>query len=122
MSSYVFIDSRVQDSASLLAGLASDAIVIFLDPLQDGLAQIALAVKGVSGLDAIHIISHGSAGALYLGDTVLTSENLDQYARSFAIEFDVNSNEAGKRYLHVDGDQHQRCANTRQPDCRSERD
>jgi Ca2+-binding RTX toxin-like protein len=79
MSSYVFVDSRVQDYVTLLAGLAPDTEVIVLDSMQDGVTQIAHALEGVTDLDAIHIISHGSEGVLYLGDTVLTGDNLSHY-------------------------------------------
>jgi hypothetical protein len=36
-------------------------------------------LQGRSGIDAIHIISHGSQGALYLGSTLLNSSNLADY-------------------------------------------
>jgi uncharacterized delta-60 repeat protein len=80
MSSYVFIDTRVQNWEQLLAGFASDVQVVLLDPARDGITQIAQALEGVTNLDAIHIISHGSQGMLYLGDSVLTSDNLDYYS------------------------------------------
>ena len=52
MSSYVFIDSRVRDIASLLAGFAPDTQVILLEPTQNGVAQIAAALTGVTDLAA----------------------------------------------------------------------
>ena len=79
MFTYVFIDSRVSTIENLQAGIAPDAAVVLLDPLQDGLAQIAQALAGVTDLDAIHIVSHGAQGALYLGDAVLTGDNLALY-------------------------------------------
>jgi hypothetical protein len=41
--------------------------VFILDGESDGLAQMAAYLQGRSGIDAIHVISHGSQGALYLG-------------------------------------------------------
>ena len=79
MSSYVFIDSRVRNYDLLLASLAPDTQVVILDSAHDGIEQIAAVLEGVTELDAIHIISHGSEGTLYLGDTVLTSDNLTEY-------------------------------------------
>ena len=84
MYSYVFIDSRVRDIARLLAGLAPDTQVILLEPTQDGIAQITQALTGVTDLDSIHIISHGTEGTLYLGEAVLTSGNLDHYINELA--------------------------------------
>jgi Ca2+-binding RTX toxin-like protein len=80
MSAYVFIDSSLQDIDKLLAGLSPELIVVILDAGQDGVEQIAQALEGVSDLDAIHIISHGSEGTLYLGNAVLTSDNLAGYS------------------------------------------
>ena len=84
MSTYVFIDSRVRNYESLLASLAPDAQVVILDPAQDGIEQIAAALEGTTDLDAIHIISHGDDGTLYLGDSVLSSDNLHEYTSALA--------------------------------------
>ena len=84
MPTYVFIDSRVVNIDSIRAALAPDTIAVILDPLQDGLTQIAQALTGVTNLDAIHVISHGSAGTLYLGNSVLTGDNLAQYGSTLA--------------------------------------
>ena len=79
MSSFLFIDVRVADIEGLMSGLAPDVQMVILDPAQDGLAQIAAALAGVTNLDSIHVVSHGSAGALYLGSTLLTEQDLDGY-------------------------------------------
>ena len=76
----VFIDSRVQDIPTLLAGFPADAEVHVIDASHDGLAQMNQVLAGRSGIDAIHVFSHGSAGALQLGSTTLTSANLNAYA------------------------------------------
>ena len=79
MASFVFIDARVAAIDSLLTGLTEDVRVNILDATQDGISQIAQALQGITDLDAIHIISHGSAGTLYLGNTVLNQYNLADY-------------------------------------------
>ena len=80
----VFVDPRVSDFADLLAGYASDAQVVVLDLLQDGVMQIAEALTGQSGIDAIHIVSHGAVGSLSLGGSVLNSITLPQYSGALA--------------------------------------
>ena len=45
--------------------------VLVLDPTQDGVAQITAALAGRTGLDALHIVSHGDAGAIQLGGATL---------------------------------------------------
>jgi Ca2+-binding RTX toxin-like protein len=80
MSAIVFFDSRVQDKEVLLTGLAPGTQVVVLDPGQDGLAQIAQALQGLADLDAIHVVSHGASGRLFLGGATLSSANLGDYS------------------------------------------
>lgn len=77
---FLFIDARVQQARQITqllddmwswAVLAADA---------DGLDQMRRALDGQSGLQAIHVISHGEPGALILGSTRLDGE----HARSSA--------------------------------------
>lgn len=74
--SIAFIDSRVAGYETLIAGFSADTRWHVLDAQQDGVAQISHLLAGESDLDAIHIISHGAPGMLYLGSTTLTSGNL----------------------------------------------
>ncbi|MGI4846812.1 MAG: DUF4347 domain-containing protein [Janthinobacterium lividum] len=50
--------------------------IVLLDGTQDGVAQISAALANRQGLDAVHIISHGSDGVLQLGSTELDSASL----------------------------------------------
>ncbi|MBI5790411.1 MAG: DUF4347 domain-containing protein [Rhodocyclales bacterium] len=75
----VFIDGSLQNIDEILAGLAPGISAVVLDPTQDGLTQIAAALAGVTDLSAIHIISHGSVGALQLGSAMVSGDNLTQY-------------------------------------------
>lgn len=72
----VFIDAGVEDPADLIAAVPSGAEVHFLSADQDGVVQIAALLEGRSGLDAIHILSHGQAGSLTLGSVVLDSSSI----------------------------------------------
>lgn len=78
-----FIDSRVSDYQTLIPGLPADSIWFLLNADEDGVAQMASILKGYSELDSIQVISHGSAGTLYLGSTVLESSNLSDYQSQF---------------------------------------
>ena len=80
----VFVDSRISHYASLIDSLAETAEVFVLDGESDGLTQMAAWLKGRSGIDAIHVISHGSLGALVLGSTVLDGANLAAYGSQLA--------------------------------------
>lgn len=70
-SNIVFIDSRVTDYQTLIDNLAQPAEVFILDAGLNGLDQILARLQGRADIDALHIISHGSQGTLYLGSTVL---------------------------------------------------
>ena len=77
-----FIDSRVADYQTLIAGLAEGTEWFLLDAGKDGIGQMETILSRYTGLDAIQVISHGSQGALYLGSTVLDSGNLSAYRTS----------------------------------------
>jgi len=56
--------------------------IVLLDSDRDGIEQISAALARYDGLDAVHIVSHGDDGTVQLGNTVLTQENLGQYAQA----------------------------------------
>jgi hypothetical protein len=78
--SMIVIDSRVTGYQTLIDHLATPGEIFIIDVGSDGVAQIAARLQGRSDIDALHIISHGSQGAMYLGSTVLDSGNLSMYA------------------------------------------
>jgi hypothetical protein len=65
----VFVDARVPDPAAFAAP-GREVIVLNLE--EDGIAQIADALDGRTGIDAIHIVSHGDSGSLSLGSGTVT--------------------------------------------------
>ncbi|TAK76110.1 MAG: DUF4347 domain-containing protein, partial [Gammaproteobacteria bacterium] len=78
----VFIDSRLNDVSSLLEGISPNAEVHFINPDQNGIDQIDMAIKAEqSPISAIHILSHGGNGTVELGNSLLNDKSLhDQYA------------------------------------------
>jgi Domain of unknown function (DUF4347) len=75
MSSVAFVDSRVQDIETLLAGIGPDTPVFILDSDRDGVVQMAEMLGGVSDLDPIHVVPQGISAALCLDFSLLTNEN-----------------------------------------------
>ncbi len=61
--SIIFVDSRVADYHSLIDSFVEPAEVFVLDGASDGLAQMAVYLQGRTGIDAIHVISHGTRNA-----------------------------------------------------------
>ncbi|NEO90271.1 MAG: DUF4347 domain-containing protein [Moorea sp. SIO3G5] len=78
-STIVFIDSGVDDYQSLVNGTVPEAEVIVLDSTQDGVEQITKALQRRTDITAIHIVSHGSPGCLYLGNSQLSLDTLNHY-------------------------------------------
>ena len=74
-SEVTFIESDAPDLQTLLDGLAGTEVHV-IDSSQDGLQQIATILAGRSGIDALHIISHGSSATLDLGALTLNNESL----------------------------------------------
>ncbi|HHN67896.1 MAG TPA: DUF4347 domain-containing protein, partial [Thermopetrobacter sp.] len=72
----VFIDSRIEHADELVSALGGDVEVIVLDAGSDGVGQIAAALRGRGGIDAIHIFSHGRSGTLDLGSAKLTAASI----------------------------------------------
>jgi Ca2+-binding RTX toxin-like protein len=80
----VFIDSRVTNYQTLIDGFAQPMEVYVLDAQSGGLDQMLALLHGRTGIDALHLISHGSQGALYLGSSVVSSEYFNDYVAQLA--------------------------------------
>jgi Domain of unknown function (DUF4347)/Domain of unknown function (DUF4082) len=74
-----FIDANIADAALVMAGVQAD-LKVFLNPNQDGIAQITETLGHYQSLTGIEIISHGDAASLQLGGSFLSSLSLEQYA------------------------------------------
>lgn len=80
----VFVDTRVPDVQSIVAGVSPSAEVVLIDSARDGIGQIVEALAGRTGVDAIHIVSHGDDGVLLLGSGPLHAGNMGDYADELA--------------------------------------
>ena len=74
----VFIDAGVENRQQLLAGIPDDADVRLLSGTANGLQQIAVSLADDQDVAALHIISHGAPGKLYLGNAAITTADLDK--------------------------------------------
>jgi hypothetical protein len=81
----VFVDTRVPDYQAIVSTIGANVEVVLLDTGRDGIGQIAEALEGRSGVDAIHLISHGEQGLLALGNGTLHSGNLDNYSDALSV-------------------------------------
>ena len=81
----VFIDSGVRDAQVLADEIRPGVEVIRLEAGSDGLAQIAERMAGKNGIEAVHIISHGSEGVLQLGSIMFSSRNIREHATDLTV-------------------------------------
>jgi VCBS repeat-containing protein len=87
----VIIDSSTPNYQQIVDDILAQADAgrhiefVMLDPARDGLAQLNELFATYSALDAVHLISHGSAGAIALGDDLIDLDvlrkNADQISR-----------------------------------------
>ena len=55
-----------------------------LDSDSDGIDQISEYLANYSGIESVHIVSHGTDGEVRLGNTVLNADSLERYAGQIA--------------------------------------
>jgi len=82
-----FVDAGIDDAEGLIALLRQQADadgrvldIVRLDPNADGISQVSDWLGVHNNLDAVHVFSHGHAGALQLGATVLDADSLSERA------------------------------------------
>jgi hypothetical protein len=80
----VFVDSNVSDWQTLTSSVRDGVEVVLLDGTGDGLREMAAYLAGRHGIDAIHIVSHGVSGEMYLGIDQITSLALSSYTNDTA--------------------------------------
>ncbi|MCT7954700.1 DUF4347 domain-containing protein [Laspinema palackyanum] len=75
----VLIDSGVPEWQELAVATVAGTEAIALETEQDGIEQISAILAARKGLHTLHIVSHGSAASLQLGNGYLTLKNLSFY-------------------------------------------
>ena len=84
----IIIDPRTPDYLELVAGVSSDSdsnyLIYILDPDLDGVQQVTDLLAQHTGLDALHLISHGTEGSIQLGSTWLSTDNLNVFEEGIA--------------------------------------
>ncbi len=76
----VFIDDAVEDFQSLVKALLPSSQIILIRPNHNEIEQITQTLNKYIRLKTLHIISNGSPGCLYLGESNLSFFNIKHYA------------------------------------------
>lgn len=72
----IFVDASIANLTNILGQLPDTAEIQLVDSSTDGIAAIANWASTQANIDAIHIISHGAQGELYLGSSVLSNDTI----------------------------------------------
>jgi hypothetical protein len=112
VSTLVVIDPAIKDfhllEKRILEGLIPQAEVLILQPDKKEIRQITCTVQKYSQLSNLHIISQGSPGCLYLGNSSLCVHNFNYYApqvRKWSVNnihlygCNVGFQEIGKKFI-----------------------
>ncbi|MEG4485274.1 DUF4347 domain-containing protein, partial [Microcoleus sp. D2_18a_B4] len=76
----VILDPTIPDSQHLISGIKPDTATYILKSQPDAVEQIATILAQHTDINALHIITHGDSGSLYLGTTELNSNNIHNYS------------------------------------------
>ncbi len=80
------VDTGVADHQGLVeAAEAAGLEVILISGEGDGLESLAEALEGRQDIDALHILSHGGAGEVRLGDAVLSADTLADHSELLTV-------------------------------------
>ena len=91
----VFVDEGVQDRDVLVQDLVTNGdaevqwLVVELSSEADGIAQVTSVLSQLSGVDAVHIVSHGDGNGIQLGDTQLDLATAEGRAGEIALWADA---------------------------------
>ncbi|WP_414622945.1 DUF4347 domain-containing protein [Calothrix sp. CCY 0018] len=112
VSNLVVIDSAIKDfnllERRISEGIIPQAEVLVLEPNKKEVQQITRIVQKYQELSDIHIISQGSPGCLYLGNSSLSIHNFNYYAPQlrkwsvnniFLYGCNVGSQAIGKKFI-----------------------
>jgi hypothetical protein len=77
----VILDPTIPDSHHIASGIKPGTATYILESQPDAVEQITTILAQHTDIEALHIISHGSSGSLYLGTTELNSSNIENYSQ-----------------------------------------
>ena len=77
----VILDPTVPDSHHILTGIKPNTETYILKNQPDAVEQITKILAKHTDIEALHIITHGSPGTLYLGKTELSNSNIENYSQ-----------------------------------------
>ncbi|MGF1587747.1 MAG: DUF4347 domain-containing protein [Pleurocapsa sp.] len=89
-STIVFIDSQLSNCDTLIQKVILEARVIVIGLKDDGIKEITRILNSTC-CQEVNLISHGSPGCIYLGNSELSLNTLIQYELELKSWFKINS-------------------------------
>jgi len=80
----VVVDAAVADKAMLHNALKPGVAIVEINSARAGLPQLISELAQYKNLAAVHIVSHAEAGAILLGNSRITPDNIQQEVHAFA--------------------------------------
>lgn len=77
----LIVDSRIGDYSNLLPSDSEFIEVFVLNDQQDGISQISQILGSQENITGLHILSHGSQGAIELAGQQIHSDNLSDFSQ-----------------------------------------
>ncbi|TWU48545.1 Quinoprotein glucose dehydrogenase B precursor [Rubripirellula tenax] len=78
-TSIVFIDTSVDDLESLVGGVVDGAEVVLIQSDESGIDQITRELARRRGITSVHLVTHGQAGRLQIGNDILDHGSVEQF-------------------------------------------
>ncbi|MFZ4289705.1 DUF4347 domain-containing protein [Variovorax sp. HJSM1_2] len=78
------VDSRIEGLDVLQSGLDANTRLVLVNTQENGLTAITQALQTLGQVDSIQIFSHGAAGQLRLGNSTISSDNIQSLAATLA--------------------------------------
>jgi hypothetical protein len=94
VATVVFVDAGVENYQQLVDGVIPTAEVFVLDAAADGIEQISQILQQRQDVDAVHIVSHGAPGQIFVGRSSialddLTESNVGQWRQSLSADAEI---------------------------------
>ncbi|KGK13629.1 Ig-like domain-containing protein, partial [Vibrio navarrensis] len=84
VSELIIIDAAVPDKHLFYKSLKNNVEIKEINSQQDGLTQLKDILSNYNGLDALHIVSHAEDGIVYLGNSQITTQRLQEEVNVFS--------------------------------------
>ncbi len=77
-----FIDYNIDNKDMIIDEIPEDALVVQLNS-NDSISDLTHVLRQCASIEAVHIISEGNSSQIMIGDTVITSNNINSFENIF---------------------------------------